>query len=134
MYDPATGTWSDAGTMTTPRFFLMATLLANGKVLAVGGRDARNREQSTAELFDPGSRTWQATGDILVAGGFVSTATAEGYNSANGTWTSVDSMTGPRLSHTAPLLNSGVILVVGGRDIHGRNARNSYLASAELFQ
>lgn len=151
LYDPATGTWSDAGTMTTPRFFLTATLLANGKVLAVGGSDARNREQATAELFDPGSRTWQATGsmetarafhtatllatgDILVAGGFVSTATAERYNSANGTWTSVDSMTGPRLSHTATLLTSGVVLVVGGRDIHGRNGRNSYLASAELFQ
>ena len=40
-----------------------ATLLPNGKVLVAGGSDG-NDELSSAELYDPSTATWSATGNI----------------------------------------------------------------------
>ena len=37
LYDPASGTFSDAGSMEIPRINHTATLLSNGKVLLIGG-------------------------------------------------------------------------------------------------
>ena len=62
-----------------------ATLLNNGKVLILGGRQAHN-SLSSAELYDPVSGAWTATGSLA---------------------------TGRRI-HTATLLPNGKVLVVGG--------------------
>ena len=88
LYDPRTGTWQPTGSLTTPRFDHTATLLTNGKVLVVGGRRAAfpSPGLTSAELYDPSTGTWKATG----------------------------SMHTEREGHTATLLASGEVLVVGG--------------------
>jgi hypothetical protein len=52
LYDPATGTWTPAGSMGTARKYHAATRLANGEVLAVGGQNSSGALDS-AELYEP---------------------------------------------------------------------------------
>jgi hypothetical protein len=52
LYDPTTGTWSDAGNFGAGTFEHTATLLRNGKVLVTGGLLA-DGVASSAELYDP---------------------------------------------------------------------------------
>ena len=91
IYDPETGTFSPAGMMTTPRYLHTATWLPNGKVLLAGGYGATHEDhsievQSSAELYDPFANTFTPTGN----------------------------MTSPQVGHTATLLTSGKVLIVGG--------------------
>ena len=52
LYDPASGTWSATGSLTTARYDHTATLLPNGKVLVAGGYNGG--PLSSAELYDIG--------------------------------------------------------------------------------
>lgn len=91
-FDPAAGRFSAAGTMGEGRQEHTATLLGDGRVLITGGSwsDGQKwRVLSSAEMYDPGSRTFGMIGSI-------------------GT---------PRLSHTAILLPDGRALIIGGTDI-----------------
>jgi N-acetylneuraminic acid mutarotase len=146
LYDPVGESWTAAGPMVTHAGGgFTATLLADGKVLVAGG----NREGpagdgsgnftgeplASAELFDPDSGAWTATGSmgeqrsshtatllpdgrVLVAGGdtagWGAVASVELYDPASGTWTATASMLTPHVSHTATLLPDGKVLVVGG--------------------
>jgi len=92
IYDPAKGTWSATGSMVVGRVNHTATRLAGGKVLVTGG------------TVDAPSR------------GSAPTASAEIYDPASGTWTATGSMAGARVEHTATLLPRGRVLVAGGRD------------------
>src|SRR5215472_1443753 len=125
LYDPATGTWSYTGSMHTPRYFYTAVLLKTGKVLVAGGCNAAacNTVTPTAELYDPNSGAFSATGslssardyqtatllangNVLVAGGFGTSGTlaqAEIYNASTGRWTSAGNMLTARSQHTATL-------------------------------
>jgi hypothetical protein len=68
LYDPASGTWTFAGTLATARAWHTATLLPNGKVLVAGGNPGiANRTLSSAELYDPASGTWTDTGRLAHA-------------------------------------------------------------------
>jgi hypothetical protein len=149
-YDPGTGTFSLVGPMAGPRFFHSATLLPDGKVLVVGGRASQAGRDllATAEVFDPGSNTFTATGSmsearywhtatllangkVLVTGGYGITggplASAEIYDPGNGHFTSTGSMRTARYGQTATLIPStGKVLVAGG---YG----STYLDSAELY-
>jgi N-acetylneuraminic acid mutarotase len=96
LYNLATGKWTVTGGTATPRVDHTATLLANGKVLVAGGYLGVNSQYqpvytATAELYDPSTGTWKATG----------------------------SMTVPRAFHGATLLPSGQVLVAGGSNADG---------------
>ena len=157
LYDPVTGTFTRTGNMTTPVSDHAAVLLANGKVLIVGGSVDRSgciscTATSSAELYDPGTGTFSATGPmnaarssptatllssgkVLVTGGGVNPTggpqqTAELYDPASGTFTLTNSsMAVGRQFHTATLLPSGKVLVAGGLTTIGSVAT----ATADLY-
>ena len=155
LYDPSSGSWTATGSMNGVRFLHTATLLADGRVLVVGGADSITETSvnalATAELYDPATGTWAATGSmigaharhtatllpdgrVLVAGGggsgagSDSLATAELYDPATGSWTATGSMIEARTEHTATLLPDDRVLVAGGDSSSGPQ-----LASAELY-
>lgn len=135
-----TNTWFPTGSLATSRSNHTATLLPNGKVLVAGGKVGTSggltpQVAASAELYDPVSGTWSATGSlttarwehtatllangtVLVAGGFDGTGTvlssAELYNPATGTWSSTGSLTTARASYTATLLSNGTVLAASG--------------------
>jgi hypothetical protein len=145
--------WTATGTMIDGRVFFTATLLPDGKVLVVGG--FRNGDGTgplaSAELYDPTTASWTATGKmlqaraghtatllpdgtVLVAGGGTSPSdtlrSAESYDPRTGSWSATGSMTKARGSHTAILLRDGRVLVAGG----GVGISSSGIeASAELY-
>ena len=92
IYDPSTGIFSFTGAMVTPRGEHTATLLQNGKVLIHGGVIAYNNallpppDRLNSELYDPNTGTFTALSNVL----------------------------GPRVGHTATLLNDGTVLITGG--------------------
>jgi len=66
LYDPATGQWSAASRLTTPRNSPKAILLPNGKVLVVGGggTDPSCFPLASSELYDPTTGDWRAIGSL----------------------------------------------------------------------
>src|SRR5450759_5564035 len=91
LYEPATGKFSPAGNMGSPRVFHAAVALADGRVLITGGSGK------------PGF------------GG--SLASVEIYDSSTGKFSLAGSMTNPRSWHSASLLSGGRVLVAGGQDL-----------------
>ena len=118
LYDPASGTWTTTGSLVTGRSQHTATLLPNGRVLVAAGENNRDpagsNGLSTAELYDPSTGIWTATGSlttarvrgqtatllptgkVLVAGGYNPNdfylASAELYDPASGSWTVTGSL------------------------------------------
>jgi hypothetical protein len=112
LYDPATGTFTATGNMTTGRSGDTATLLNDGQVLVAGGEV------------------------VFLYGGspvLVSDNSAELYDPATGSFAATGSMTTTRFGHTATLLNNGIVLVVGGEVITAGSIYGQALASAELY-
>lgn len=63
MYDPATGTWAAAGSLSAGRAYASATLIPDGRVLVTGGFTGSGYLDS-ADLYDGGLDylpTWQPT-------------------------------------------------------------------------
>jgi len=121
IYDPATGTFSPTGPMGATRQSHAATLLADGRVLVVGGLTSDTSEA------DAGGSTGPTT-FILAATGANVLKTAELYDPASGTFSPTGSMIDPRHQFTATLLVDGQVLVLGG----GGEAYSSR-TSAELY-
>jgi hypothetical protein len=139
LYDPASGTWSTTGSLHTARRDAYATLLQDGRVLVVGGCSTNCTQTllTSAELYNPSSGTWSATGSIsvgrtgasitllksgkvLLAGGADLSASgpsarlAELFDPSTGKWSQAGSLLSGRSGHTATLLDSGLVLVAGG--------------------
>lgn len=148
LYDPATNSWTSAGSLVTARTDATATLLVGGKVLVTGGNNGLGTAIATAELYDPATNAWSSVaalqtarcshlatllgnGKILVAGGWGNNASyptnAEIYNPTTNIWSSGGNMVGGRDRFALTLLENGKVLVVGGWN------GSSVLYSAELY-
>src|SRR5262249_11943302 len=146
LYDPATGTFSFAGYLTTNHTGPTAVLLTDGNVLVAGGDFGDGDGPSPiAELFDPATGTFTATGSmtygreqntatllpdgsVLMAGGHGSQGSDELYDPVTGTFRITGSMATGRELHTATLLNDGTVLITGGYE-----RWPTALASAEIY-
>ncbi|SMC16976.1 Putative binding domain-containing protein, N-terminal [Andreprevotia lacus DSM 23236] len=62
LFDPVSNTFSAGPVMQTPRSTHQASLLADGSVLVTGGWNSSYVTQTSAELYNPQSNSWQQTG------------------------------------------------------------------------
>jgi MYXO-CTERM domain-containing protein len=144
------------GSMTTARAWHTLVGLQTGRVLAASGQTLPScptcspQPTKTAELYDPGSGTWAATGSLQRARRFHTTAvlssgkalavggesdtsglsgsTAELYDPAAGTWSGGGSLISFHFHHTETVLSSGNVLVAGGT-----NDANTPVKSTDLY-
>jgi Kelch motif/Galactose oxidase, central domain len=147
-YDPAGNNWEVLTPMRSVRLQHSIAVLPNGKVLIAGGRvtDSTNSFTST-EIYDPGflpngsstagnplsvgralHTATVVNGKVLVAGGLaypastpgtaISNSSLELFDPGSGTWSEIGPMASARAYHTATLLPSGKVLLVGGFDRH----------------
>ena len=125
----AQGTFTPTGDMTAARAFQTAMLLANGKVLIVGGAQPGS-SATTAEFYDPDTGTFTPVGNLksslrpsttLLGDGRILFVTPEStgnraqvYDPATGTFTQSASTATGQVGGGAILLNNGKVLVAGG--------------------
>jgi len=155
IYDPASGTFSATGSMSTPREGHTATMLRDGRVLIVGGSSNGVRSLDSAEIYDPSSGTFSptghlhqprvahvaallGTGKVLIAGGgrggmpggYISYDTAEMYDPGTRSFTAMRAhMKSDRVDAAAVKLNDGRVLIVGGKSGRVVTSRHPNLAS-----
>lgn len=88
LFNYLTNTWASAPSLNLKRRYHTSTLLHSGKVLVIGGKTSSQTNSSTnsCEIFDPVTNSWSVVAPLNV----------------------------PRAYHTSTLLNSGLVLVVGG--------------------
>ena len=136
-------TWEPTAPLGDSRSFHTATVLANGRVLVVGGRDAQGKDLGTAESFDPFAKNsegkWNGVaplpegqgrsyhtatllpdGRVLVAGGARDTGplnvtwVLDPKAPTGSPWKAEPPLGKPRAGHQAVLMPSGQVLLVGG--------------------
>lgn len=163
LYDPASESWSPTGSLGDTRYGHTATPLADGTVLAAGGRktvfntvlaEARDEPTAAAELYAPSAGGWSSAsplavertdhtasllqgGKVLVAGGLDDDLnlrrSAEVYDPGAGQWTAAASMGVGHSEHTATVLADGRLLVVGGGYGGGARGRGVTVSLAEVY-
>jgi N-acetylneuraminic acid mutarotase len=141
VYDPSMNGWSSVAPMIGSRARQTATLLADGRVLVVGGVSITLRESgifpnrpASAEIYDPRSNQWSTTapmsyyrlgptstrladGRVLIVGGRGEDGilkSTEIYNAIEDRWISGAPMAVARYDHVAALLPDGDVFVAGG--------------------
>jgi len=146
IYNPSTGTITQAGSMNVARYSATATPLADGTVLIAGGSGDKSAEIYSGGTFSKLSAIMTAVrynatatplqdGTVLIAGGdtgnWAGTTSAEIYNPATHTFTATTgSMSTRRTCHTAALLTDGTVLIAGGQgNYSGQTAWNT----AEIY-
>ena len=136
IYDPQTGTWSEAGYLIGPRRGHTATLLQDGRVLIAGGTGVgpashppSTNRNTICEIYDPATNSWDRTGAlnqiriyavavtmndgrVLIVGGNATVNWREEiYDPATGTWKWTPSIGVGSVHHPPILLNDGRVLV-----------------------
>lgn len=95
LYRPDTNTFEPiAGSMVLPQGYHTANALEDGRVLLVGGHDG-TRNVSTRQIFDPAAKSFSAVSACKDESGSAVTCPR-------------------RYNHSATLLKSGKVLIVGG--------------------
>lgn len=90
LYDPATGQWTQTGSLLLARYSTKLIKLQDGRVLMIGG-DQWGNIVAECEIYDPSTGQWAQTGSLNYARGY----------------------------HDALMLPDGRVLVAGGSDIQG---------------
>ncbi len=146
LYDPRTGTFAKTGGMRFARHKHAAAPTAGGRILVVGGSDARDfrGRYASAELYDPPSgrfrpvaRPWLSrasklpdavvglgSGAVLVAGG---AANVERFDGSSRRFRTVGRLGAELLFSTATLLPDGRVLIAGGYDERIRISGRAWL-------
>ena len=138
LYNPKTGKWRAAASMSHPRYVDEAVLLADGRVLVAGGwYSTSNSDPShaTAEIYDPASNRWTPTGSmtngradfglvglpdgrVLAAGGvdpaYKVQAGSELYDPATGLWAATGKLSLATMGSIGQALPDGHVLLAGG--------------------
>jgi len=154
IYDYKTNTWSYAANMNVQRTEHQLVLLDNNRVLAIGGYQLKS-----CEIYSIDDDKWVLTdslkvmryygstvsllnnGEVLVVGGFVVSGdpitlnnlnNVEIYNPILNKWRVTDSLKIGRRHHTATLLNSGNLLIVGGVTNNGIELNNCEIFDTSL--
>jgi len=123
-------------------------VLPDGRVLMTGGSATpESPAWASTELYDPGTGTWTAAGDLIagreatsfttladgkvfVVGGYDLSgllSSTELFDPTTGTWRLGGSMGAARFGHTTTLLSDARVLVVGGL------SGDDVTSSAELY-
>jgi N-acetylneuraminic acid mutarotase len=151
LFDPSSGTFSLTGTPVVTRVRPTTIALADGRVLVLGGRGGKDGGEyfSSAEIYDPQTGSFTATGNmsvaryvpcvalldngkVLVAAGFNRDdgplSSAELYDPQTGQFTSTGSLSVVRTEPKgAARLADGRVLIAGGSNEDGP------IASAEIY-
>lgn len=149
LYDPATGTFRTSANMIQRRHKHDAVLMADGRVLIIGGADERDRQGAykTAEIYDPsagsfarvaemhlsryklnGTAVRLSDGRVLVAGGATA---AELFDPSRNRFELVPGGFGSeRLFATATRLPDDRVIIAGGYDETTRASAGSWLYAA----
>jgi hypothetical protein len=110
IYEPSTGRFQLGERMNNGRWLHTATLLNDGRVLIVGGREnncnnnCRIYALSTAEIFDPATGLYTLTGSLHLS----------------------------RYSHSASLLPDGRVLILGGQTFEDIG-NTDVIATGEIY-
>lgn len=146
IYDPATNTWADTGSLHVARFEDMAVArLPGARVLVAGGFVPAAAPPFTplasTEIWHPSTGQWTLgksmhvargefasvtlqDGRILVMGGVDTSGTAlkscEIYNPSTGHWSLVPHMHVARFDAAAVVLHDGRVLIAGGGGASGQ--------------
>lgn len=158
LFDPINQTFSAGPAMNTARRRPTATLLADGRVLILGGADQLKQPIKSAEIYDPNTNMFSAllvpnvarfqhiavrldSNQVLIAGGLTAagfaTQSAELFDPMTNTFGPIAAagggsiqMASGRASHAATLLKNGHVLISGGLNAL---MNPSYLNTAELY-
>jgi N-acetylneuraminic acid mutarotase len=162
LYDPSSNRWRRTGAMSSARGDHAAALLPDGRVLVTGGFPTVTggdlESVATAEIYDPRTERWSPAapmayprarhtatllrnGKVLVVGGvgpistgFTFWPVAELYDPARNSWETLPGRAPACEGHSAILLSSGKVFLVGGEtDLGADTAPRLYDPSADAW-
>jgi N-acetylneuraminic acid mutarotase len=108
LLDPDYRRFEMAASMCMPRVNHTATYIGHGLVLVAGGNKTTSPNQTMYN--DDTDGTWEKEYKEM------RTASCEIYNIVDDKWYTTDPMNFKRAGHTATLLSTGVVLVIGGTE------------------